>query len=51
MERIPVLFYPTRYVEDKEVPFEKFYRMWVLSVQWGNEYLEYVQKRFHISYK
>jgi hypothetical protein len=25
--------------------------MWVLNVQHGNEYLEYMQKRFRISYK
>jgi hypothetical protein len=51
LERIPILFYPTHYVEGKEVPYEKFYQLWILNVQWGNEYLEYVQKRFHISYK
>jgi hypothetical protein len=51
MERIPVLFYPTSYVEENEIPFEKQYQMWVLNVQHGNEYLEYMQKRFRISYK
>ncbi len=51
MERVPVLFYPTSYVEGREVPFEKYYQLWILSVQWGNEYLEYVQRRFHINYK
>lgn len=51
MERIPVLFYPTSYVEENNVPFEKHYQLWILSVQWGNEYLEYVQRRFHITYK
>ena len=48
LERVPILFYPTSYVEERDVPFEKYYQLWVLSVQWGNEYLEYVQKRFHI---
>jgi len=51
MERIPVLFYPMSYVEENEIPFEKHYQMWVLNVQQGNEYLEYMQKRFRISYK
>jgi len=51
MERIPVLFYPMSYVEENEIPFEKHYQMWVLNVQHGNEYLEYMQKRFRISYK
>jgi hypothetical protein len=51
MERIPVLFYPTSYVEENEIPYEKHYQMWVLNVQHGNEYLEYMQKKFRISYK
>jgi hypothetical protein len=51
MERIPVLFYPTSYVEENEIPYEKRYQMWVLNVQHGNEYLEYMQKKFRISYK
>jgi hypothetical protein len=51
MERVPVLFYPKSYVEGRDVPFEKCYQLWILNVQWGNEYLEYAQKRFHITYK
>jgi len=51
MERVPVLFYPVSYVEDNQIPCEKHYQMWVLNVQHGNEYLEYMQKKFRISYK
>jgi hypothetical protein len=50
-ERVPVLFYPVSYVEENEIPYEKLYQMWVLNVQHGNEYLEYMQKKFRISYK
>jgi len=51
LERIPILFHPTHYVEGKDIPYEKYYQMWILNVQWGNEYMEYVQRRFRISYK
>jgi len=51
MERVPVLFYPMSYVEENEIPYEKRYQMWILNVQHGNEYLEYMQKKFRISYK
>lgn len=51
MDRVPVLFYPFHYVEKMDVPYEKQYQLWVLNVQYGNEYLEYMQKRFRISYK
>jgi hypothetical protein len=51
LERIPILFHPTTYVEGKEIPYEKLYQLWILNVQRGNEYMEYIQRRFHISYK
>ena len=51
MERVPVLFYPFNYVTEKDIPYEKQYQMWILNVDYGNEYMEYMQKRFRISYK
>jgi len=51
MERVPVLFYPVSYVNENAIPYEKHYQLWVLNVQHGNEYLEYMQRRFRISYK
>jgi hypothetical protein len=50
MERIPVLFYPFSYVEDKEIPYEKQYQSWILNVEYGNEYMEYMRKKFRINY-
>ena len=51
LDRVPILFYPFDYVQKTGVPFEKQYQLWVLDVQYGNEYLEYMQKRFRIGYK
>ena len=51
LEKIPVMFHPFRYVETSAVPFEKRYQLWVLNVNYGNEFMEYVQKRFRISYQ
>jgi hypothetical protein len=48
--RIPILFYPSSYVESNGIPYEKHYQMWILNVQYGNEYLDYVQKKFRIAY-
>jgi hypothetical protein len=50
MARIPVLFYPSSYVESNGIPYEKHYQMWILNVQYGNEYMDYVQKNFRINY-
>ncbi|MBW1829914.1 MAG: hypothetical protein JRI74_10900, partial [Deltaproteobacteria bacterium] len=50
-ERIPVMLYPFSYVEDYEIPCEKQYQAWILNLQYGNEYLEYMQRRFKASYR
>ncbi|MBN1625001.1 MAG: PilZ domain-containing protein [Deltaproteobacteria bacterium] len=51
MNRVPVLFYPFKYVLDNEIPYEKQYQMWILNVEYGNEYMEYMRKRFRVGYK
>ena len=51
MEKVPVLFYPFDYVRIEDVPYEKQYQAWVLNVGYGNEYMEYMHRRFRIGYK
>jgi hypothetical protein len=51
MERVPVLFCPSDYVKNQRVPYEKHYQLWILNVQYGNEYMEYMQKRFRMIYR
>ncbi|MBN2061525.1 MAG: PilZ domain-containing protein [Deltaproteobacteria bacterium] len=48
--RVPVLFSPVEYVRANDVPFEKLYTLWVLNVQYGNEYMEYMHERFRMNY-
>jgi hypothetical protein len=47
-DKAPVLIYPFEYVEAKGIPYEKQYQMWILDVNHGNEYMEYMQNRFRI---
>ncbi|MFQ5888199.1 MAG: hypothetical protein ACE5HY_05835, partial [Candidatus Hydrothermarchaeales archaeon] len=51
MEKVPVLFYPFEYVQAQEVPYEKRYQLWTLNVRYGQEYMEYMQQRFKITYE
>jgi hypothetical protein len=51
MEKVPVLFSPAHYVEDKGLPFEKHYFLWILDVSFGNDYMEFMQDRFKVGYK
>jgi hypothetical protein len=48
MDRVPILFYPHEYVTDHRIPHEKVYQLWILDVNHGDDYLEYMQKRFRI---
>lgn len=47
-DRIPVLIYPFSYVKAKNVPYEKQYQLWIMSVQYGNEWMEYMEKRLRM---
>jgi hypothetical protein len=50
MEKVPVMFYPMEYVEANDIPYEKKYYLWVMNVQYGNEYMEYIQRKLRIRY-
>jgi hypothetical protein len=50
-DRVPLMFYPAEYVKTQRVPCEKHYQLWILNVQHGNEYIEYMQRKFRISYQ
>jgi hypothetical protein len=51
MDRVPVLFYPFKYVQIEGIPYEKQYHLWILNVQYANKYMEYMQKKYRISYE
>jgi len=50
MDRVPILFYPFEYVRTENVPYEKQYQAWVLNVEYGDEYMEFMQRKFRIGY-
>jgi hypothetical protein len=50
-ERVPVMFYPSEYVKAHKIPYEKHYQLWILNVQHGNEYIEYMRRKFRIRYQ
>ena len=50
MDKIPVLSYPVEYVKERGIPYEKLYQLWILNVQYGNEYLEYMNRKFRIGH-
>ncbi|HBF43102.1 MAG TPA: pilus assembly protein PilZ [Desulfobacteraceae bacterium] len=52
MDRVPVLIYPCNYVETESVPYEKQYQTWIMNApKYGDEFMEYIQKKFRIKYE
>jgi len=42
IDKIPILVYPSSYLESKEVPSKKQYNLWIMDVHYGREYGEYM---------
>ena len=47
-ERIPVLVYPSAYMDDNKIPYDKKYNLWVLNTQFGDEYTENLKQKAKI---
>jgi hypothetical protein len=50
-EKVPVLVYPDRYADDKNMPYEKKkYIMGILDARHFKEFIEYTKEKFKINY-
>ena len=50
-ESVPVLIYPSDYLQTKSVPFEtKKYLLWIYDARLIREFTEFLQRKFRISY-
>jgi len=43
---IPVLLYPVSYAMRQSIPYEKLYNLWVISTQYTDNYLKYMELLF-----
>jgi len=44
IDKIPLLVYPSHYFEEKGVPFEKQYNLWIIDGHYAREYSEYMME-------
>ena len=51
IDKIPILVYPSSYLESKEVPSKKQYNLWIMDVHYGREYGEYMMANTKIRLK
>ncbi len=50
MGKVPILIYPFDYVQAQHIPYDKKYQLWILDVNYGSDYINYVQKKFKMAY-
>jgi len=43
-ENTSILLFPAAYAEQKDIPFEKIYNLWVSKTQYSDEYFRYVDR-------
>ena len=48
--KVPVLIYPMDYVNARQIPYEKKYQLWILDVRYGDEYMEFMQRKFRVKF-
>lgn len=49
-DEVPALIHPHTYADSKCIPYEKQYYLWILNVQYGNAYLEFMAKKFGVNW-
>jgi len=51
-DRVPVLIYPSDYLEAKNVPYEtKKYLLWIFDARLIRQFTEFLQRKFRLSYE
>lgn len=43
-DEIPILLYPVSYAEGQSITYDKIYNLWVISTQYTDHYLKYMEK-------
>jgi hypothetical protein len=49
--KVPVMIYPSEYTEENNIPYEKQYQLWILSVKYAKEYMSFMRKSFRIGFE
>ncbi|MFC1885716.1 hypothetical protein ACFLZM_01475 [Thermodesulfobacteriota bacterium] len=50
LSQVPVLISPMDYVQNKNIPYERQYLLWILNLRYGGEFTEYMKNRFKVAY-
>jgi len=47
-KKFPVLIYPSSFVEEEKIPFEKMYNLWIMNIQFSDEYFKHMGRLLKI---
>lgn len=45
-EEIPILLYPVSYAEGQSIPYDKVYNLWILNMQYTDQYFKFIEDLF-----
>jgi len=48
MEKVSLLFFPSDHVEEKDIPFEKHYQLWIYDARFVDQFVQYMKRKFRI---
>jgi hypothetical protein len=51
MEKVPIMFYPTDYVDANSILYEKRYQLWIYDARHVDKFMEYVKRKLRIRYE
>jgi len=51
IDKVPLLIYPAAYLDFHGVSWEKQYLLWIMDVQYGKDYVEYMQNKMKMTFQ
>ncbi len=51
LDKIPLLIYPSDYLEVRNIPYDKQYQLWIGNMRYTEKLLGYMQRKFGIIYE
>jgi hypothetical protein len=51
LDKVTLLIYPASHIESVDISYKKQYQLWILNLQYSNQFMDYVQKNFRIKFE
>ena len=51
LDKITLLLYPASVIETDDISYNKQYQLWITDMRYSNQFMEYVQNKFRMTYE